>query len=77
MSTLTSTTAATSQFSTGCERHKIDIRYSAVLGEKVCAVEADAGLRVYEVWSKTGYEGTLGEEDVLISEGGGDYLSVC
>ncbi|GAM35816.1 cation diffusion facilitator family metal ion transporter [Talaromyces pinophilus] len=77
MSTLTSTTAATSQFSTGCERHKIDIRYSAVLGEKVCAVEADAGLRVYEVWSKTGYEGTLGEEDVLISEGGGDYLSAC
>lgn len=77
MSTLTSKTVATSQFSTGYERHKIDIRCSAVLGEKVCAVEADAGLRVYEVWSKTGCEGALDEEGVLISEGGGDYLSVC
>lgn len=75
MPTLTSTTAAL-QLSTGCERHKIDIRSSQVLGEKVCAVEADAGLRVYEVWSKAGCEGALDEDDVLGSEGGRCYLPV-
>lgn len=74
MSTLTSTTC-TLQFTAG-ERDKIDIRSSAVLGQEICAVEAGAGLHVNEIWAKTGCEGTLDEEDVLVSDGGGGHLSV-
>lgn len=76
MSTLTSTTR-TLQFPTASERHKIDIGASAVLGEKICAIEADAGLRVYEIGSEAGCEGALDEEDVLVSDGGGGHLAVC